>query len=234
MGKNITVYVSDELAKKMEDFGEVNWSEIARQGIERYIEGRVTEVAIKNQVPDEILNEFRYYMESIKEYFDSSYVYSIGSMFNGFPKELVTQRERRQFFAIFNSLREDYSELMRRYNSFEQKKNIDEFEPVLVYLMRIFDRYSTLVRDFVLLVKEKADKIKMIGQSPKSRTHNDYLDETYTSFRERYNSLVMGFVKFVSVTRELHKRRIDDHKMYQLLAPRLVDFLISTQKEPEM
>ena len=38
--KNVTVGISDELAKKMEEFDEVNWSSICRKCIEKYIENR--------------------------------------------------------------------------------------------------------------------------------------------------------------------------------------------------
>lgn len=40
VGKNISIYVPDDLAEKMERFPEVNWSEIARRGIEDYVKGR--------------------------------------------------------------------------------------------------------------------------------------------------------------------------------------------------
>lgn len=40
MGKNISIYISDELAEKMENLAEVNWSEVARKGIEDYVEAR--------------------------------------------------------------------------------------------------------------------------------------------------------------------------------------------------
>jgi len=38
MARNITLYITDELDEKMKHFGEVNWSEIARQGIINYME----------------------------------------------------------------------------------------------------------------------------------------------------------------------------------------------------
>lgn len=40
MVKNITIGISDELAKKMEEFNEVNWSAVARACIEKYITQR--------------------------------------------------------------------------------------------------------------------------------------------------------------------------------------------------
>ena len=42
MPRNITVYISDELTDRMKKRTEVNWSEIARQGIENYLTGRET------------------------------------------------------------------------------------------------------------------------------------------------------------------------------------------------
>lgn len=232
MPRNITVYISDELDQKMKQFGEVNWSEIARQGIERYMDKRVVEVAEKNKVPNDILNEFRFYLESLKEYMNSAYTYSIASMHNAFNIG-VTSREKRQFFEIFNHLVEDYSELCRSFELFEHRKHINEFGSVFSKLMRIFDKYSTMVRDFALLVKEKTDRVELIGQRPRSRAPNEYLDETYANFREKYNNLIMNFVKFVCVTRNLHKQRIGDHRVYQLLAPRLVDFRLSEKEKTE-
>ncbi len=40
MGKNVTVYLPDETAQKMEKLSEVNWSEICRKAIKDYIETR--------------------------------------------------------------------------------------------------------------------------------------------------------------------------------------------------
>lgn len=46
MGKNVTIYLPDEVAENMEKFPEVNWSEICRQAILDYIETRSrTEIA---------------------------------------------------------------------------------------------------------------------------------------------------------------------------------------------
>lgn len=230
MPRNISVYISDELDQKMKEFGEVNWSEIARQGIQDYIEGREVEVTIKNKVPDEILNEFRFYLESLRNHMDDAYRYSIVQMHNDFNVG-VTPREKRQFREIFHHLAEDFSELWRSYELFEQRKPIHEFKPVFEKLMRVIDRYSTMVRDFVSLVKEKADTIELISRTPRSRGPNEYLDEAYAEFRVKYNSLIMSFVKFVSTTRDLHEHSIDDHKIYRLLAPRLVDFRLSAKED---
>lgn len=41
-GKNITVYVPDHIAPKMDEFREVNWSQVCQAAIERYIEARKT------------------------------------------------------------------------------------------------------------------------------------------------------------------------------------------------
>lgn len=40
MPKSISIYIPDELVRKMEQFSEVNWSEIGRHAIEDYILGR--------------------------------------------------------------------------------------------------------------------------------------------------------------------------------------------------
>lgn len=40
MPKSISIYIPDELIEKMDEFPEVNWSEIARQAIENYISRR--------------------------------------------------------------------------------------------------------------------------------------------------------------------------------------------------
>lgn len=40
MAKNITISVPDELAKQMEKFRDVNWSEVCRSAIGRYVETR--------------------------------------------------------------------------------------------------------------------------------------------------------------------------------------------------
>ncbi|MGC8896170.1 MAG: hypothetical protein ACP5LB_05325 [Candidatus Bathyarchaeia archaeon] len=40
MGKNVTIYLPDDVAEKMEKFPEVNWSEVCRQAIVDYIETR--------------------------------------------------------------------------------------------------------------------------------------------------------------------------------------------------
>lgn len=43
MPKNITISISDELAKKMDAMPEINWSEVCRQSISRYVEEKGTE-----------------------------------------------------------------------------------------------------------------------------------------------------------------------------------------------
>ncbi len=231
MPRNVTVYISDELDEKMKLFGEVNWSEIARQGIETYIERRKVEVVEKNKVPDDVMKELRYYVNSLQHLMDSSYMYSILNMHNDFNIG-TTPREKSQFFEIFRHLIEDYSELCRSLDLFESQRNTDGFQPIFTKLLRIFDRYSTMVRDFSSLVKEKASSVEPTSQRPRSRAPNEYLDETYANFREKYNAVIMSFVRFAFLTRELHQQQniIDDHRVYQLLAPRLVDFWLSETK----
>jgi len=40
MAKNLTIRIDDETAKKMEKYREVNWSEVARKAIKKYITGQ--------------------------------------------------------------------------------------------------------------------------------------------------------------------------------------------------
>ena len=40
MGKNVTIYLPDEVAQKMDKLPEVNWSEICRKAITEYVETR--------------------------------------------------------------------------------------------------------------------------------------------------------------------------------------------------
>jgi len=40
MGKNLTIYLPNDVAKKMENFPEVNWSEICRKAVADYVETR--------------------------------------------------------------------------------------------------------------------------------------------------------------------------------------------------
>lgn len=230
MPRNITVYISDELDQRMKEFGEVNWSEIARRGIERYMEKRVEEVAIKNKVPYDVVNEIGFYLDAFYNFTKRNYMYSIALMHNNFNIG-VTPREKRQFFEIFDHLVEDYSELQRSFTPFHNRRNADDFNPIVKKFIRIIDRYSTMVRDFASLVKEKTYMVEPFDQRPRSRASSEYLDKTYADFRGRYNALVMSFVRFVSVTRNLHEHRIDDHKVYDLLAPRLVDFRLSGEKK---
>lgn len=231
MPRNITVYISDELDQRMKEFGEVNWSEIARQGIEAYIEGRVKEVAIKNKVSDTVINEFDFYLASLRDLMSGEYRYSIWALHNDFNIDVIP-REKKQFSEIFHLLSAEYSRLLNSFDLFKRRKDIHEFDSFVTRLIGIFQRYSNMVRNFAELAKEKTYKIDAIGQ-PRSHIANQYLDETYASFRAKYNLLVMSFVKFVYVTRDLHKQHIDNHRVYELLAPRLVDFRLSA-REPAL
>jgi predicted transcriptional regulator len=40
MAKNLTIRLDEETAKKIEKYREVNWSEVARKAINKYIAGR--------------------------------------------------------------------------------------------------------------------------------------------------------------------------------------------------
>ena len=225
MPRNITVYISDELDQRMKEFGEVNWSEIARQGIAAYIEGRVKEVAIKNKVPDTVINEFDFYLTSLRDLMSSDYRYSIWSIQNDFNID-VTPREKKQFSEIFHLLSAEYSRLLNSFDLYKRRKDIPEFDSFIATLIGMFQRYSNMVRNFAELAKEKTANVDAIGQ-PRSHIPNQYLDETYASFRARYNLLVMSFAKFVYVTKDLHKQHISDHRVYELLVPRLVGFRLS-------
>jgi predicted transcriptional regulator len=54
MTKNLTIRIDDETAKKMEKYREVNWSEVARKAINKYITGREAtkryDTAVKSNV----------------------------------------------------------------------------------------------------------------------------------------------------------------------------------------
>ena len=52
--KNLTLYISADTATKMEEFGEVNWSKIARDAIETYINDR-----LEKSIPPELLYRLR-------------------------------------------------------------------------------------------------------------------------------------------------------------------------------
>jgi len=230
MPRNITIYISDELDEKMKQFGEVNWSEIARQGIERYMERREIEVVTKGKVADYIFNEFRFYLETMGQYMQDNYTYSIAYMQDDFNVG-IKQREKQQFHELFRNLQEDYAELCRVFDQFSQTKNIDEFKPIFVKFMRIIDRHSQMITNFAMVVKENTSKIDTILRANRSRSPIEYFDETYEVFREKYNDLIMNFVKYASVTKDLHGENIADYTVYRLLAPRLVSFRLSGEKE---
>jgi len=40
MGKNVTIYLPDDVAEKIESFPEVNWSEVCRRAVLEYIQIR--------------------------------------------------------------------------------------------------------------------------------------------------------------------------------------------------
>jgi hypothetical protein len=52
--KNLTLYIPAETAQKMDKLQEVNWSKIARDAIERYIEDR-----LDTTMPPEVLSKLR-------------------------------------------------------------------------------------------------------------------------------------------------------------------------------
>jgi len=59
--KNLTLYISADLAEKMEELTEVNWSKIARAAIETYIKDR-----LETSIPSEALSRLR--MEKGEEF----------------------------------------------------------------------------------------------------------------------------------------------------------------------
>lgn len=73
MTKNITIGISDELAKKMEEFNEVNWSAVARACIEKYISQRhsdyfekaIAEVQSKKDI--EFKKGFDFFLDRIEK-----------------------------------------------------------------------------------------------------------------------------------------------------------------------
>jgi len=185
---------------------------------------------VKNEVPENVLKEFWYYVESLGQFMGDNYMYSIAYMHNDFHID-VTPRETTQFRENFRTVQEDYAELRKSLELFEKKNTITEFKPVFIRLLRLFGRYSTMVTDFAMLVKEKTKKIEPIAQTPGSRAQTEYLDQTYSAFRERYNDLVFGFIKFTFITRNFHEQNLDDYHVFRLLAPRLIDFRLSASKE---
>ncbi len=58
MPKNISIYIPDELLKRMNKFQEVNWSEIARDAIVDYLDGRIR-IDERLRESDQYLNELR-------------------------------------------------------------------------------------------------------------------------------------------------------------------------------
>jgi hypothetical protein len=52
--KNLTLYIPGDVARKMDQLSEVNWSKIARDAIERYVEDR-----LNTSIPPETLSKLR-------------------------------------------------------------------------------------------------------------------------------------------------------------------------------
>lgn len=230
MGKNITIYVTDELLEKMNRFEEVNWSEIARKGIENYVDGRKKEVVTINRVPQTVVDEFRYFLDSFGKYTQGVYTYSILSIYQSFPAK-ITKRERAQFQDLFNTLRSDFHELVKHFHAFEKKKEIDSFNPLVDSLVRIVERYSKYVRSFASIVKETAKYLEAkIGESMDRKGAIEYPDTTYWIFREMYNYFIMALDRFLKATVSYHGRPIADWRVIDMLAPRLVQFRLYTEE----
>jgi len=56
MGKNLTIYLPNDVAKKMENFPEVNWSEICRKAVvcmhvQNFLKGRMMFDAERSGAP---------------------------------------------------------------------------------------------------------------------------------------------------------------------------------------
>ena len=91
--KNLTLYIPADLAEQMDGFTEVNWSKIARDAIEIYIQDR-----IQTSVPSSVLNKLR--KEKGKEFAD-------GKKFA--LEEIVPQityRKLDEFFKRVNNMAE--------------------------------------------------------------------------------------------------------------------------------
>jgi hypothetical protein len=54
LAKNLTLYISADLAEKMNALEEVNWSQVARESIQRYVDERLNPA-----IPAEILSRLR-------------------------------------------------------------------------------------------------------------------------------------------------------------------------------
>jgi hypothetical protein len=57
MGKNVTIYVPDSLAREMERFPEVSWSKICRKAIMDYVNMRSRRLNLIRQVAKEAAYE---------------------------------------------------------------------------------------------------------------------------------------------------------------------------------
>ena len=64
--KSISIYIPDELVKKMEEFSEVNWSEISRHAIEDYISGRRRYEKMGSEL-ERTLNEYKFNISKLGE-----------------------------------------------------------------------------------------------------------------------------------------------------------------------
>jgi hypothetical protein len=73
VGKNVTIYLPDEVAQKMALLPEVNWSEICRQAITGYVETRVpsagSAATFQLEKPFQITNPDNAAMESLRQRF---------------------------------------------------------------------------------------------------------------------------------------------------------------------
>lgn len=72
MAKNITVGISDELSKRMDELTEVNWSAVTRECIEQYIKQRTAGdleqiiAKIKQKRSDDFKNGYKFLLKNIE------------------------------------------------------------------------------------------------------------------------------------------------------------------------
>lgn len=226
MGKNITVYIQDELLSKMEPFEEVNWSEIARKGIENYLKsrGQVT------RIPNTVVEEFQYLFDFLSKFLQSGYRYSLITIYNDFPAD-ISSREREMYSERFTNLIVDTNNLQRQFMDFRDNNTIDNFKAIVISFIKLVERHSKCVRDFVTVVRDETSRVNVEGVKSTGRTQFEFLDIDYSIFREKYNRFIMDWNRFIQMTKLYHNTKISDHILTSvLLAPRIFKLRISSKK----
>ena len=107
--KNLTLYISADLAEKMDTLKEVNWSQVARDAIQRYVDERLnSEISVdilnrlRREIGDELANGKKLALEELV------------------PK--VTYRNLENFFTRAESI------AIANSNAFAEEEGIDPSE----------------------------------------------------------------------------------------------------------